>query len=885
MSLLQQVLAWAQALPAWQSDAVSRLLKKQTLSDTDKEDLYALLKSAHGIPDPMGRAAKPVTASLVPASVGSATSVTLLAIKNLRNVNALAEDHRLPLGSGGMTVIYGDNGSGKSGYSRVLKRACRARDQSEKIYPNANLKQNGTPVAEADFEVSVSGVLRDVHWSDAATPPEVLSSIAIFDTRCARAYLDEEDDFSYVPYGLDIFDGLANLCNDLKSRAAAERAQNAVDLTTLNPLLGATRVGAFVSGLSHHTQASDVEALSTITAEELTQHAAVASSLKEGNPKEMAALLRLKERRVSAIAGQVLRSAGAVSGAAIAEIRTRAGKAVDAAATAKLAAEQFSSSDNLLAGTGGDAWRRMFEAARIFATESHPGSKFPHLPAESPCPLCQQPLEAGATALSRFQTFIEQAAEQQLAAARAHLNDLIEPFAKTNLALNVDEATFAELESIDAVLAAALRSFEKAVIDRQKSVVVAVASNDWRAVVTAEAPNPTTRLNQIAADLKLQIETLMKASDELLRTSLQSQFDELDARLRLETFKDTVLAAITKLRHNANLDKCEQALNTRGISLKASELTEQAVSAELADALNREFRALSVSGLRVTLESRTHKGKPLHKLKLALPKAHSPKDILSEGEQRSIAIGSFLAEVNLGGGRSAIVFDDPVSSLDHLRREAVARRLVAEAKKRQVIVFTHCLYFACLLEEEAGLQSAPLLMQSLTRKAGGLGMTEDDLPFEGKTTTKRVTFLLQQQVKIVKLHGDGNEIERRKETIEAYSQLRSAWERAVEEVLFDEVVLRFRKGISTLRLAQVLVEDSDYREILAGMTRCSNYAHDKAILGGVAMPDPEELLEDIQALESWRRRVVKRKETTGQLRKAGEPTTKSNVHKAPAAVN
>jgi energy-coupling factor transporter ATP-binding protein EcfA2 len=884
MSLLQQILVWSQTLAAWQGDAVSRLLKKHTLSDSDKEDLYALLKLAHGIPDPQGRTAKPLAPSPVPASIGTATTVTLLAIKNLCHVNALAQDHRLPLGNGGMTVIYGDNGSGKSGYSRLLKRACRARDQSEKIHPNANLKQNGAPVAEADFEVSVGGILQDVHWSDAVPPPDVLASIAIFDTRCARAYLDEEDDFSYVPYGLEIFDGLANLCNDLKSRIAQERVQNAVDVTVLNPLLGATRVGALVAALSPDTKASDVEALSTLTAEELTQHAAITSSLKESDPKERAASFRLRERRIVAIADRVLRSAGAVHVTAIAEIRARAGKAVEAAATAKLAAEQFSAGGNLLPGTGGEAWRRMFEAARLFATESHPASKFPHLPADSPCPLCQQPLEAGAAALERFQTFIEQAAEKQLAAARAHLNDLFEPFAKSNLALNIDETTFTELDSIDPVLAADLRSFETAVIDCQRSVATAVASDDWSAVI-AEVPNPAPRLNHIAADLKVQIDALIKASDESSRISLQGQFDELDARVRLRTFKETILAAITKLRHNAHLDKCERALNTRGISTKASELTQQAVSAELADALNREFKALSVGGLHVTLESRTHKGKPLHKLKLALPKAQSPKDILSEGEQRSIAIGSFLAEVNLGGGQSAIVFDDPVSSLDHLRREAVARRLAAEAKKRQVIVFTHCLYFACLLEEEAGLQSVPLLMQSLTRKAGGFGMTEEDLPFEGKTTAKRVSSLLQQQVRIARLHKDGNETERRKETVEAYSQLRSAWERAVEEVLLDEVVLRFRKAISTQRLAQVSVEDGDYQEIFAGMKRCSNYAHDKATLGGVAIPDPDELLEDIQALESWRSRVVKRNKTTGQLRKAGESMAKSNVTKVTAAVN
>lgn len=60
MSILQEILAWAQGLPAWQSDAVARLLAKQTLTMDDNEDLFALLKLAHGIPDPKGRQPKPL---------------------------------------------------------------------------------------------------------------------------------------------------------------------------------------------------------------------------------------------------------------------------------------------------------------------------------------------------------------------------------------------------------------------------------------------------------------------------------------------------------------------------------------------------------------------------------------------------------------------------------------------------------------------------------------------------------------------------------------------------------------------------------------------------------------------------------------------------------
>src|SRR5690606_33734993 len=131
-----------------------------------------------------------------------------------------------------------------------------------------------------------------------------------------------------------------------------------------------------------------------------------------------------------------------------------------------------------------------------------------------------------------------------------------------------------------------------------------------------------------------------------------------------------------------------------------------------------------------SLRSRADRGKALHKLNLELPQRRSPGDILSEGEQRAVAIGSFLAEVGLSGGKGGIVFDDPVSSLDHRRRERVAKRLSIEAAQRQVIVFTHDIYFLCVLAEEAKQAGVPIVTQSLVRRAEGFGVAHPDLPFE-----------------------------------------------------------------------------------------------------------------------------------------------------------
>ena len=866
MAILQEILKWTEGLPAWQSDAVARLLAKQTLTPSDVDDLFALLKAAHGIPDPKERTPKPLTAKLIPVPVKVNTHVELRAMKNLLNVNAIAENQYLPFGTSRLTVIYGDNGSGKSGYSRVLKRACRARDQTEAIHPNANLPAGKTVAAEADFEITVNGVAREVHWINGKEAPPELSSIAIFDSRCARSYLDCEDDFSYVPYGLDVFEGLGKVCRQLKLLIETEYAQSDADLTAFAQMKGDTVVGKLIATLSAKTTTAQINKLTTLTPEELTQHATLDKSLKENNPKEKANQLRMRALRIASIAANATIKGALVNQAVVAKLRRLADCYRTAKVAAEFAAKQFKEEENLLPGTGGEAWRELFDAARKFAVESHSDKAFPDLGSDALCPLCQQPLAEGAARLLRFEAFIQQETEKTSQAFRTTLFAEYKTFAAHVLTLNLDDVTYGEIETIDAQLAMDIRAFEQALTGRQEAIKAAVISHQWGGTDKA-LDSPAARLQALTDKLNVEAETLEKASDEKARAALQKEFIELDARIRLSQIKNAVVTAVSRLSHQAKLKRCLSAVKTNAISIKSSELAEKVVSKELGDALNREFKALGVGTLCVSLHSRSDKGKALHKLKLELPQSRSPCDILSEGEQTAVAIGSFLAEVGMSGGKDGIVFDDPVSSLDHRRRERVARRIAVEAKQRQVIVFTHDIYFLCILAEEAETAGVPITTLTLTRRAEGYGVATSDLPFEGKNASKRIGALKAQHQLIAKLQKEGEEQEHRRQTVDAYFHLRMAWERAVEEVLLRRVVLRFRKGIETQRLAEVFVDDCDYDQVNAGMTKCSNYAHDKALMGGIAVPESDELLADIMTLETWRDAIENRSKDTAKRRR------------------
>ena len=124
VNVLQEILTWSSNRPTWQRDALRRLLLNGELSDDDVSALAQICKGDHGLAEKAE--VKPLGKEHVPGGQTRAAAVSLVSIFHHKGVNALAEDQTLKF-SPGLTIIYGDNGAGKTGYIRILKQACRAR--------------------------------------------------------------------------------------------------------------------------------------------------------------------------------------------------------------------------------------------------------------------------------------------------------------------------------------------------------------------------------------------------------------------------------------------------------------------------------------------------------------------------------------------------------------------------------------------------------------------------------------------------------------------------------------------------------------------------------------------------------------------------------------
>jgi energy-coupling factor transporter ATP-binding protein EcfA2 len=322
--LIDQILAWSQAsLPLWQQDALRRQAQAESgLTEADYATLHHLLKVHHGAAAADGLLPKPWCQNDVPSLASRTDHATLLAIRDLQYVNRLVPGTTLAFAPQGLTVIYGGNGSGKSGFSRVLKRACKARDQGETIYPNATDPQAAGKTASATFDVAVGGIPRLILWTAATASPAELGTIAVFDTRCARAYLTTEGDIAYVPYGLDMVEDLADkVIPKLASLLEAEIASIVRDDSVVVALQGATKVGAFVGALNSKTNPADVIALATLSATEQEQLLQLEGILATTDPVKGADRLTLESRRFDSLVQRIDTAARVVDVAAISALK------------------------------------------------------------------------------------------------------------------------------------------------------------------------------------------------------------------------------------------------------------------------------------------------------------------------------------------------------------------------------------------------------------------------------------------------------------------------------------------------------------------------------------------------------------------------------------
>jgi len=881
------ILEFSQQRPLWQRDLFRRVFTQQSCSVDDLNQVLLLLKGEKGL-HPEG-SPEALSADHIRYSEAGGAVTILSSISETRNVNRLTTGQELPFASQGITLIYGDNGSGKSGYSRILRQLCRTRrERPEKVLGDV-YASSAPPPAQAKLTYSVGGESREYLWTEGAPSPKELSRLTLFDANAAPIYVDKQNQIEFLPEGLDVLPRVGAALLSIGETLDAEISplssalQHPVISVSANTS-AAKLVSRLVSTAGGDLPSTeDIQSAGSWSSEDEDALAGIRESLATmSEPTKAAAKCRRLKGALDRVASRILDGTNLLNEESLLEFARLHASAKSTRETAAVSATEKFRDDPFGASVGNEAWRVLFRYAREFSEVVYPGETFPVLGTDKRCVLCQQPLSDSASQrLSRFHSFVTESssrdAEQLERSVAAKLQTIQQLKIPTSTELQPELAEYAA-SGIDAeALVNAATAFVEALRRRQSWAIQMIGSG-----IQDQLPilpiSPIDSLKGAANALEIKaIEYGQVLQDGVLRANCEQQKNELESRKLLNTELARVLERRELLDMLKKMRECRAVCDTTTISRKASKLRDEYINQGFEARLSKEVAGLGIGYLPLKVASKSEHGTSYLGIALDQTAGARTAAVLSEGEFRVLALACFLAEVGGIEGHNGIIVDDPVSSLDHRHIRQVARRLVSEASVRpQVVIFTHSLAFYYeLLEaaQEGSVQVETHWIQRLGAKSCGK-VEANDAPWQVKKVKDRIT-TLEKKLSSIPQSANCTEVEYLQHVKAFYGLLRETWERLVEERLLNGVVGRFEPSVKTQSLKGVIVEDDDYQQVFSAMKKASRYSgHDGAVAFQTSLPDTPEMQADLDHLRKYEQELKKRSAKVENLRKELETPVK-----------
>lgn len=824
--ITEDILDWVETLPKWQQKLSYALVEKKKVTEEELEEIYEIFK---------------VEMSLTEGDMSSYDiqeqtydnedfhDIKWRSVGNIHGVNKLKTGPVLNV-SNGLTVVYGENGSGKSGYTRLLNNAFISRGDQEILH---DIYSDNPEEVAADFQFSIDGTIEEYHFPEKkdAFP---FKSIRNFDAKSASDDMNRESAIDFAPSELSFFDTLLTACEDIQRKLDEERNSKKIDNPTLKYFTNEGKALEQMTALSSKTNIDELKEMFAVTEDEKKQ--------LEEVKIEKAGLIALDINRQISVIAQVLDTLNKATDKMNLFMQSISAENIE------IYNEQiaFMKKSILLQKTdglsifenegieslGSPEWKQFISAAKKY---------YDAISQHDKCPLCGHKIDEK-DLIFKYWKYLESDVEKNL------------KFAKDTLKYTTDD-----LEKMDLSFLVGSSIQEQWLLDNFKTETEEISSSFTKAdeIIKSllESINGNVSINPIEfplPDIQGLMSKIVKKRDGLNQDSVNTRISECE-KIEQEYIDKTkvidLIPAITAYVEYLKWDSIAEKsrIKTRGITTKQKELFEKYVTDDYLQAFEEECKKLNAN-FNVEIVSRGSSGKTLKKLQI---RGTAPGKVLSEGEQRSISIANFLTEVRMDSRNVGIVLDDPVCSLDHKRRSLIVKRLLQEATVRQVVIFTHEITFFMELKTEANKSGVIFEQETIRNFCNEPGDISPIIPWMGMTVKDRTGKLKKDLQGIVSLYNSGDTDSYYYKAKEWCELLRESWERAVEEILFNDAIQRYDPRVQTQRLKKAPFTQDLYTELENGMTECSAWCHDQARAINGNIPTADDLKGYIDCFEKY----------------------------------
>lgn len=847
----QDILGWAQARPDWQRNLLKRIARGEAVTDDDIDAL------AHAIVENRVTLELPeLSLADLPAGTAGGDTVQLVSIGNLAHVNALLEGQTLTFGGVGLTVIYGDNGSGKSGYARLAKEVVGARHQ-EPVLPDAFASSTGSQSAEIAY--TLNGTRTEGVWPDIAE--SALNQAHFYDEACGDDYLDRDTELAYRPSVLSLLDTLIFYVDAVRG-SVDELIKENESRALIRPALPAgSSAESFLDSLSAKTTKATLDNALAVPAEAKILHADLVKEearLKTSDPAKEKMRLVQAAGHLNALADTLGVIEAALSPARAEELLQLQAEASSLRSAAQ-EVSRTSFAEEPLVGVGSDAWRALWQAAEKYSVElAYPNEGFPATSDEHVCVLCQQPLQAaGQDRLRRFHQFVHNDVATRAQVAETQFHTAVEDLNAIELDSIECKAAIDFLAAKDKTLADSLTAAletAKIALTRIGKRLSGEASKPWIPLEAVEIEG----LRKRGADLATKATLIDETAFAKALTDCQNTLRELEGQISISAARGDIEKEIARLATLEDLRKILSKITTQGITTKSNDLARTYVTDAVKDQFIRESERLRLKHV-ILGDKGGSKGRLLHKPALLGATTSSPRQVLSEGEQTAAGLAGFFTEIQFDATKSALILDDPISSLDHYRRGSAAKRIVEFAADRQVVVFTHDLVFLGELVREAEENEVKLTERAIERNgAAQPGVIVNGLPWKASDAKTRIGELRAELDRLRNAQATMSADEYSEAAQKWGGRLSQTWERLVRSEVVNKVVVAGEVRPKMFRVIANITKEDD-ADFQAGYAASSRWAtrHDPSEEVNFTPPTPDELEAEYVRIKEWRERLKK----------------------------